>query len=89
MDVVAVVDGKEIEAILGKQRELREVIKINGQHEYPIGEGVFLGRDTSVLHDAFVEGIVGGHELELRFIVLIRMGLAGRMECAATDLCLG
>ena len=57
VDVIAIVDGEEVEAILGEEGDVGKSIEVDGEHEDSILEGVFFGGDTGVGDVAFVQGI--------------------------------
>lgn len=61
IDVIAVVDGEEIEAILGEEVDVREMIEIDGEHEHTVLKGVFFWGDAGVGDIAFVDGISADH----------------------------
>ncbi len=55
VDVIAVVEGEEVESIFGKQGDVREIIEIDGEHEHVVLEGVLFWGDAGVGDLAFVE----------------------------------
>ena len=57
VDVITVVDGEEVEAILGEEGDVREMIEIDGEHEHAVGERVFFGGDACVGNLALVDEI--------------------------------
>ena len=73
MDVVAVVDGEEVEAVSGEEGEFREIIEVDGEHEDAVGEGVFLRGDAGVVHAAFVEGIF--NRQDAKFAKFLDLGI--------------
>ncbi len=61
VDMIAVIDGEEVEAILGKQGDVRKRIEINGEHKHSVMERVFFWGDAGVGDAAFVDGISVDH----------------------------
>lgn len=52
--MIAVIDGEEVETILGKEGDFWERIEIDGEHEHAVLEGVFFWGDAGVGYVAFV-----------------------------------
>lgn len=76
-DVVAVVDGKDVEAVAGKEGELGKMIEIYGEHEDPIAEGMFPRGNAGVGNGSFVDG--RGHSQGSRFNISQQRVWAERM----------
>ena len=56
---IAVVEGKEVGAVIRKKREaavqLGELVEVEGEEENAVEEAVLLRREAVVQHGAFVE----------------------------------